>query len=1238
MLQKGDILNGRYVLLERIGSGGYGTVFRARDKTKNRIVAIKILRSELADDPDYVRRFRREASIAGLLDSRHIVRVFEASHARLGTQDVHFQVMEYVEGPTLQQLLEQKTRLAVPEALEIAAGVARALEEAHDKGVVHRDIKPKNIFIAADETVKVGDFGIAGAIDFPSLRPDDPILGTPRYMSPEQCLGKKEDIDIRSDIYSLGVVLYEMIAGRPPFEGDSPGTISYMHIHETPPPLHHLVPSAPAEVEALVGCCLDKRPEGRFQSPLALRRAIEETLHIEEEAPEETPVKPLAEPPPKRRVGPAGISAVPSLVGGVVRSVASSADQMLRRPATIARWWKQRGAGFKVATAGLLVLLVGAAGLGGAAVLGIWDGDGSSEALVAEPSSTPPVTATALPAVTERCLASDDRIAYLDEKGDVWFVRSYGTDATRVTESGNNNEPAFSPDGRRVAYIHGPAGTMPEVRVTSMNSTFREVVIRNPTEAWEPYQFAEISNLRWARDGTSVLANIDFGGVSNHYIGAFPLNEALEPYFLGGFGGSPTTNLSEVELRAYAFDVHPVSGDIASVMFTNASPAPGSYLAVAEPDGSKPRYVLFPGAFVWEPSYAPPSWSPVSQDIALYVVGEGGTYSLEIMGTEGTGLAALSAPASGWEFMSGVAIGSRQPTDRPRWSPDGTLLAYDDGAAVWVVDAAGASEPRRLAEGTHPSWSPDGTRIAYESAGSIWVVSAEGGEPRPVAVGSQPEWSPYASVCGETPTSTPAPTPATTTPATTTPATTTPVAMRTSEPTGGPSIVTPTLTRTSTPTLTPPPTATREPTPTSTPPTPTRTLTPTPSPTPEAQGAPRELWTHQFGSLSHDYLYTVSSLSDGAVVAGFTDAALPGQAFLGVRDAFVRKYDEGGAEVWTRQFGTADWDEVLGSTSDANDNIYVVGVTKGRLDGQTNSGEGDAFIREYDSTGNVVWTRQFGTTAGENAEAVSVVGSNAYVVGRTFGAFAGQASGGGSDAFVSKFEGGGNLVWTRQFGATGDDVAFQIAADADGVYVVGRVCGSLPGTVSAGGCDAVVRRYDAAGDVVWTQRFGTSGDDELMGISMAADGVYVGGKACGALPGQVALGACDAFVAKLDYTGSIVWTRQFGGDQYDDLFEVASDGGGVYASGRACGALPGETNSGDCDAYVVRYTDHGSQAWIRQFGTGSLDIGFSVAARGGLVYISGLTNTALPGQVDADGSADLADAFLRAYTVRAYGD
>ncbi|MDO8615034.1 MAG: serine/threonine-protein kinase [Dehalococcoidia bacterium] len=290
-LTKGDVLDGRYVVEERIGAGGYGTVYRALDRKTKQPVAIKVLRSDLADDPDYQRRFRREADIARMMKSEHVVKVLDTGQAQVRNEDAHFQVMEFVEGETLQERL-RRGRLPIRKALLVAAQLAEALEEAEEKGIVHRDIKPKNIFTAKNDFALLGDFGVARATDYPSLRSDDPILGTPRYMSPEQCVGIVDATDVRSDIYSLGIVLYEMIGGKPPFEGDSPNVITYKHVNEKPKPLRGVVKNLPKEADALLQRCLEKRPEDRFQHPGQLRVAIWSVLEANTSS-QDTPVTPV---------------------------------------------------------------------------------------------------------------------------------------------------------------------------------------------------------------------------------------------------------------------------------------------------------------------------------------------------------------------------------------------------------------------------------------------------------------------------------------------------------------------------------------------------------------------------------------------------------------------------------------------------------------------------------------------------------------------------------------------------------------------------------------------------------------------------------------------------------------------------------------------------------------------------------------------------------------------------------
>ena len=262
------VINDRYEIQKRLGRGGMADVFLARDLLLDRPVAIKALFPEFAVDPNFVERFRREAQAAANLNHPNIVGVYD-----WGKYDsTYFMAMEYVEGRTLADILRTAHRLNPQKAAEIAGEVAAALAFAHRGGVVHRDIKPANILVGVNGQVKVADFGIARALNAPqesNLTQDGSVMGTATYFSPEQAQGAQPDP--RSDLYSLGVVLYELVSGQPPFEGDNPVGIAYKQVHENPKPLNQLVPDIPRSFEAIVARLLAKRPDVRYPNAEALR-------------------------------------------------------------------------------------------------------------------------------------------------------------------------------------------------------------------------------------------------------------------------------------------------------------------------------------------------------------------------------------------------------------------------------------------------------------------------------------------------------------------------------------------------------------------------------------------------------------------------------------------------------------------------------------------------------------------------------------------------------------------------------------------------------------------------------------------------------------------------------------------------------------------------------------------------------------------------------------------------------
>lgn len=263
------VLGGRYQLGEMIGTGGMADVYIAQDQRLSREVAVKILRSDLAKDPTFVSRFRKEAKAAAGLNHPGIVAVYDS-----GEEPAPYIVMELVSGHTLRELIHDGERLPLDRALEIGAGILAALEYSHQRGIVHRDIKPANVMITNKGAVKVMDFGIARAMDDlgATLTSTWNVVGTAQYLSPEQALG--EIADAPTDIYSTGCLLYELLTGRPPFTGETPVSIAYQHVSGALTPARQLQPELPESVEVLLAVALAKKPEDRYASASAMLEDI----------------------------------------------------------------------------------------------------------------------------------------------------------------------------------------------------------------------------------------------------------------------------------------------------------------------------------------------------------------------------------------------------------------------------------------------------------------------------------------------------------------------------------------------------------------------------------------------------------------------------------------------------------------------------------------------------------------------------------------------------------------------------------------------------------------------------------------------------------------------------------------------------------------------------------------------------------------------------------------------------
>lgn len=260
----GKLLSDRYEILEKIGDGGMATVYKARCRVLDRYVAIKILRPEYASDEEFIKKFNRESKAAASLSSQNIVGIYDVGTDKIDEESIYYIVMEYIDGTTLKDIIDSKGKLSEVDAIDYSIQILRALKDAHDHNVVHRDIKPHNIMITKQGTVKVTDFGIARASTSTTVTTTSDVLGSVHYISPEQARGGYTDN--KTDIYSFGIVLYEMLTGKKPYDGDNPISVAMKQIQDDIIPPSEYIPNMNKNLEQIILKCTRKKQSERYQS------------------------------------------------------------------------------------------------------------------------------------------------------------------------------------------------------------------------------------------------------------------------------------------------------------------------------------------------------------------------------------------------------------------------------------------------------------------------------------------------------------------------------------------------------------------------------------------------------------------------------------------------------------------------------------------------------------------------------------------------------------------------------------------------------------------------------------------------------------------------------------------------------------------------------------------------------------------------------------------------------------
>ncbi len=726
MVAQGEVLSNRYLLDEQIGSGGMGTVYRATDLRTGAHVAVKIPHTFLASDKVYVERLKREAQIAASIHSPRVARVTDfAEH-----DGQPYLVMEYVPGETISDLIDRRGAIEPVEALHITLEVARALDAAHQRGITHRDLKPQNIRID-DADIRVLDFGIARLEGQKGLTSAGQLIGSPEYLAPERAEGLG---DIRSDIYSLGVVLYQMLAGKAPFDGGTPFTILRRHANEAPPPLPA---GMPAQVYPIVERCLAKRPEDRYQLPRELILAIQEAQRAIQE--EHTSQRLAGAVPPGRTLDlpavsnprpPSGEFAAPTVPlpsgeyslngarhgsGEFAAGAGRPDSREFAAPPHAAPSAAPAPAKGKTPVVplvlGALVTLI----LAAVAVFFLTRDSGGSSAATTTPGTG---------------------IAGTGSSGTATSSGSPGAGRTATAVAGQQNSPnptvevVFPKDG---AEVQSPV----RIEVASKGSLLKNPLEGDPN-ARHVHYFIDIDPSTSMQAGVPIpLGNRNIiHTASLDYLADLAPGKHTIWVVLSENSHIPMSPNVQVSVSFTVTGTPARTGDQAPIVYQALDGARWQ-LSVIEAAGRAPRQIRSNGNDV------DPAWSPDGSKIAFASTREGG-FQLWVMNADGSNAQRLT---------SGSSVNRN-----PAWSPDGSQIAFisnrDAGKEQVFVIGAGGGEPKQITKGSgaagKPTWSADGKQLAYyQEVGNltqIFSVELSGGEPKQLTRNNfssiDPSWSP----------------------------------------------------------------------------------------------------------------------------------------------------------------------------------------------------------------------------------------------------------------------------------------------------------------------------------------------------------------------------------------------------------------------------------------------------------------------------------------------------------------